>query len=227
MRYALVDDATLEAAKRIEGKTVTKNANEAAGDILAMENLIQAILFCDQILYLSPTGSRRNSDSKFFEPFQQVRLEDGAYSRLMQQANRMTDAYIPCIEGGEFTDDFFVHSLKALGLDIRFLWEKKTDHYCLTPRILQKGKDLSDQQSTKLLNIMQTELSDRSFLPEISPRIPLLYDSEGQIINNCYEVKDRHGKKYPAKLSEQTDALFKALNLWLCARTFILLLPGN
>jgi hypothetical protein len=45
MRYALIDDATLESAKRMEGIIPGNNTLEVAGDILALENLIQAILF--------------------------------------------------------------------------------------------------------------------------------------------------------------------------------------
>lgn len=211
MRYALVDDATLEAAKRIEGKSVTKNSLEAAGDILAMENLLQAILFCDRILYLAPPG-KRGQDSKFFEPFQQVCMSEATYGRLLAQANSMTDAYIPCIEGGRFTDDLFGGFFKALGIDIRLVWEKRPGYYSLAPRILSSRKGADELGGRRLMSILQTELSDRSFLTEIDPRIPLLYDSEGQIINNCYEVKDRHGKRYPTRLCQQTDSFFKALN---------------
>jgi hypothetical protein len=212
MRYALVDDATLEAAKRIEGKAVTKNSLEATGDILAMENLLQAILFCDRILYLAPQGKKQIRESKLFKSFQQVCLSEGTYARLLRQANGMTDHYIPSIEGGRFTDALYGGFFKALGIDLQFVWEKRSGYYCLSPRIKKSKKDPEGRYGKEIMSTMQTELSDRSFVTEINPRIPLLYDSEGQIINNCYEVKDRHGVRYPTRLSQEADAFFKALN---------------
>lgn len=212
MRYALVDDATLEAAKRIEGKSVTKNSLEAAGDILAMENLLQAILFCDKILYLAPHEKKRSRESKLFDAFQQVCMSEGTYSRLLRQANGMTDNYIPSIEGGRFTDDLFGGFFKALGIDLQFVWGKRSGYYCLSPRILNSKRNPEGRLGREIMSILQTELTDRSFVTEINPRIPLLYDSEGQIINNCYEVKDKRGVRYPTRLSQETDAFFKALN---------------
>lgn len=212
MRYALVDDATLEAAKRIEGISETKNRFEAAGDVLSMDNLLQAILFCDQIVYLAPAGAGTEPNCKLFESFQQIRLDAESYGKLLLRANQMTDRYIPCIEGGTFTDDFFCAFFHGLDLEIRFVWEKKAGVYELSPRMIRKDFDHRDAWNQKAMAMIQTELSDDSFVAEINPRIPLLYDAEGQIINNCYRLKDQNGKRYPAKLSMQSDALFKALN---------------
>ncbi|HYE67681.1 MAG TPA: hypothetical protein VEA58_03665, partial [Anaerovoracaceae bacterium] len=210
MRYALIDDATLEAAKRIEGKTVTKNTLQVAGDFLAFENLIQAILFYDQILYLDGTGSEHSQNGSLFDSFQRVHLNDDVYQHFLHLTNKMTDDYLPCIEGGKFTDECFHAFFKALDLDIRFAWEKKSDLFCLTQRILRREQDPDGLLSKKLLNMILIELSDKSFLNEINTRLPLLYDSDGQIINNCYTVKDKDGKVCPTKLSRQTDAFFKS-----------------
>ena len=66
MRHALIDDATLESAKRMEGIIPGNNTLEVAGDILALENLIQAILFCDEILYLDPNGNKKSKTKQSF-----------------------------------------------------------------------------------------------------------------------------------------------------------------
>ncbi len=223
MRYALVDDATLEAAKKMEGKTVTQNTLETAGDILALDNLIQAILYCDQIFYLDYED--RKSD-KLFDPFQRIMLDDNLYHKLVFLTNKMTDNYLPCIEGGRFTDEFYRFFFQALGMDLGFLWEKKSDVCCLTPRIVPKRKDAGGLLYKKLWNIMIEELRHKSFLDGIEHRIPLLYDSEGQIINNCYTVKGKDGREYPTKLSVQTDSLFKALN-YMVFRSNLHLIAAN
>jgi len=223
MRYALIDDATLEAAKRMEGKTVTKDTFQVAGDILALENLIQAILFYDQILYLDRTGSENNQNSRFFDSFRRFSLSEDLNQQFLHLTNKMTDEYLPCIEGGKFTDECFRAFFKALDMDIRFVWEKKSDIFFLTQRILRKEQDPDGLLQKKLLNMILVELSDKSFLNEINTRVPLLYDSDGQIINNCYTVKDKDGKEYPTQLSSQTDAFFKALN-YMAFRTNLYLL---
>ncbi len=212
MRYALVDNATLEAAKKMEGKAVTKNALDIAGHILALENLIRAILFFDQILYLDQNIGKKNQSNKLFESFQRADLSEDAYKELLYLANKMTDDYLPCIEGGRFTDERFGGFFHALDLDIRFVWERKSGIFYLTPRIIPNQKASDGILYKKLFNMILAELSVKSFQSGIYPRIPLLYDSEGQIINNCYKVKEKDGKAYSTKLSPQTDALFKALN---------------
>jgi hypothetical protein len=223
MRNALIDDATLEAAKRMEGKSVTQNAFETAGDILALDNLIQAILYCDQILYLDYEG--RKSSFKMFDPFQRVELDEKSYQKLLFITNKMSYEYVPCIEGGRFTDEFYRALFQALGIEFRFAWEKKGGYYCLTPSIVRKAND-DELLHKQLLGILLQEVRDKSFLEEIEHRIPLLYDSEGQIINNRYTVKDDSGREYPTKLSAQTDLLFKALN-YMIFRSNLHLLAAN
>ena len=224
MRHALVDDATLEAAKRIEGKSITQNELGTAGDILALDNLIQAILYCDQIVYLDYEG--RKSSGKLFDPFQRIMMDEKLYQKLVFLTNKMTDNYLPCIEGGGFTDEFFRFFFQALYMELRFTWEKKSGSCGLTPRIVRKRKDTEGLLYKKLLNILLEELRDKSFLDGIEHRIPLLYDSEGQIINNCYKVKDKDGREYPTKLSAQADSLFKALN-YMIFRSNLHLIAAN
>lgn len=212
MRYALIDDATLESAKRMEGIMPGNNTLEVAGDILALENLIQAILFCDEIFYLEPKGNKKIKQSKVFDPFCRVDLSDEAYAELQVITNKMTDNDLPCIEGGKFTDACFGTFFRNLDMEIRFLWERKANAFCLTPRIIRSERCANGVLYRKLLSLILNELTDKSFLTGVSPRPPLLYDSEGQIINNCYKVKDRNGKYLPARLSPQAEALFQALN---------------
>ena len=52
MRKALVDNATLTAVQRLNGDILVKNKYDLDGDILAMEGLLQAILFFDEIYFL-------------------------------------------------------------------------------------------------------------------------------------------------------------------------------
>jgi hypothetical protein len=212
MRYALIDDATLESAKRMEGIIPGNNTLEVAGDILALENLIQAILFCDEILYLDPNENKKSRHGKAFDLFRQVNLSKDVYAELLDITNKMTDNYLPCIEGGEFTDACFGAFFKDLDMEIRFVWEKSANAFCLTPRIIRSKRYTSGVLYRKLLSSILNELTDKNFLTDANPRPPLLYDSEGQIVNNCYQVRDKSGKCLPTRLSPQAEALFRAAN---------------
>lgn len=50
MSYALIDNASLTAVERAVGRVVVKNPDTINGDLVAFENLIQAILFYDDLI---------------------------------------------------------------------------------------------------------------------------------------------------------------------------------
>jgi hypothetical protein len=48
--YALIDNATLTAVQRVSGQIRVKNSDTVNGDLVALENLVQAILFYDELV---------------------------------------------------------------------------------------------------------------------------------------------------------------------------------
>ena len=50
MSYVLIDNASFTAAERVLGDIVVKNPDTVNGDLIAFENLIQAILFYDDLI---------------------------------------------------------------------------------------------------------------------------------------------------------------------------------
>lgn len=52
MSYVLIDNSTLTSVQRLLGEIQINNKNIIEGDILATENLIQSILFYDDILVI-------------------------------------------------------------------------------------------------------------------------------------------------------------------------------
>lgn len=56
MTYALIDNATLTAVQRVMGQIIVKTPDTINGDLVALENLVQAILFYD------------DSDSEYLKP---------------------------------------------------------------------------------------------------------------------------------------------------------------
>ena len=69
MSYALIDNASLTAVERTVGKIVVKNPDTINGDLVAFENLVQAILFYDELIcvdnYKSEYRSARINDFEF------------------------------------------------------------------------------------------------------------------------------------------------------------------
>jgi hypothetical protein len=50
MSIALIDNASLTAFQRAVGDVVVKNPDTINGDLVAVENLVQAILFYDELI---------------------------------------------------------------------------------------------------------------------------------------------------------------------------------
>lgn len=218
MRYAFVDNATLQSFRRLEGITPVRNRHILKGDILALENFLEAILFYDGILYIEDpefrsSGVRRNA----YEYLSSVILDKDVIYELSDRTNELVDDLIPCIEGGVFTDEHSVDFFRLLHMDVRFFWEKKSGVFHLTPKIIQSGA-AQPAQMLQSLAMFYGEQFDSSYRTLINKRRPMLYDSEGQIINSLYTVADRSGKDCKCKFSPQTEAFFNSFN-YLSYRT--------
>lgn len=221
MRDILVDQATMSAVRRLEGDVPVKDAKLPEGDVLALENLMQAILFYDNILYVDCAGLKsRKRTHKNFERLCTITLENDNYLDLIDETNRIADDLLPCIEGGRFTDDLLSDFFHALAMDIWFLWVKKGSLYYLTQSVADaNGRDNQEYYQT-ILNMIFSELQDGAYLEEIAKRSPLLYDSCGQIVNKQYKLMDDRGTVYGSKISYQTDVMFQGINAMMFRTIF-------
>ncbi|WP_248136399.1 hypothetical protein [Acinetobacter radioresistens] len=50
MSYALIDNASITAVERFLGKVPTNSSDTINGDLVALENFLQAILFYDDLI---------------------------------------------------------------------------------------------------------------------------------------------------------------------------------
>jgi hypothetical protein len=117
MTYALIDNATITAAQRIMGEVSSRSRDSVDVDIIAIENLVQAILFYDEIITIDDYKEvyRKERQDKF--PF--VKFLDKASLKLPEiekaaydEANNIR----PQIRGGEFENEEFkqlIHTLKT------------------------------------------------------------------------------------------------------------------
>ena len=69
MRYALVDQSTFSAVERIIGRAPVENKYVLDGDVSAMENLANAILFYDCVIATDDYIEKHKEDRKRLFPF--------------------------------------------------------------------------------------------------------------------------------------------------------------
>ncbi|HFR2624632.1 TPA: hypothetical protein ACHU4E_000668, partial [Shigella sonnei] len=100
MTYALIDNSTLTAVQRIEGKVKTRSKDSVDTDIIAFENYIQSILFYDHVIAVDDyipeyRGSRISS-------FREILFLDKAQyglDEIESEAKKISDALKPKIRG--------------------------------------------------------------------------------------------------------------------------------
>lgn len=220
MRYALIDNSTLTAVQRILGEIPIKNKHTIDGDIIALENYIQAILFYDKVIYIDDYKENyRASRSKFFSNMMNFSPGEVGYASLIEATKKLTEEIVPCIEGGKFTDKDFKPFFELLKMNVTFTWDISSSVYYLTQKMLEGVGGLDVPKYSKLSNMIFMELAEKRITENnnINNKIKL-YDSHGMEINDSYKVMDRYGSGKDTDLSHQVEVFFASLN-WLAFRT--------
>ncbi|APM41358.1 hypothetical protein [Clostridium kluyveri] len=220
MRYALIDNSTLTAVQRILGEIPIKNKHTIDGDIIALENYIQAILFYDKLIYLDDyKETYRDSREKFFDNMMNFSPSEVGYSSLLKTAKQITEEIVPCVEGGKFSDKDFKPFFDLLKMNVTFTWDIRSSVYFLTEKMLEEIGGIDVEKYSKLSNMIFMELSEKKITKKNNTNGKIkLYDSHGREINSSYKVIDRDGKEQDTELSRQVEVFFAALN-WLAFRT--------
>lgn len=227
MRYALIDNSTLTAVQRLLGEISIQNKHVIDGDIMAFENLLQAILFYDKIFYLDDYKEQyRYSRREYFKTILPLVPSEIGYKELIREAKGITEGIIPCVEGGKFTDDDFAPFFKQLRMNVLFNWEMSSSSYFLNVKMLEGVGGLDIPKYSKLSSMIYSELSDKSSSKEIKKSKPLLYDSRGQAISSDYTVYDKEGDERETGISKPVEAFFAGLN-WLAFRTTLYTLAAK
>lgn len=144
MTYALIDNATLTAVQRATGAVTVQNRDTINGDLCAVENFLQGILFYDDLLCIDNYKPQHREARK--KQFPYLRFVDPTQHELTtvdEAAKREAALIRPEIRGGEFVDDDFSALLEQLKMNMVCTWDKAKSVYYLTMRML--GHQATDE----------------------------------------------------------------------------------
>lgn len=161
MTYALIDNASLTAVQRVMGDVVVRNPDTINGDLVALENLVQAILFYDDLVCVDNYKPEyRESRKKEFYFVRFVAPEEVNLNQVEAKAKSEADSIRPEVRGGEFVDNDFSALLKRLQMNMVCTWDMASSNYYLTMKMLGQPNTPEFQKYSEVSASIFSELSD-------------------------------------------------------------------
>lgn len=161
MTYALIDNATLTAVQRATGAVIVKNTDTINGDLCAVENFLQGILFYDDLLCIDNYKPEHSENRQRQFPYLRF-LAPGEFglTEVEELARKEAALIRPEIRGGEFVDADFRALLDQLKMNMVCTWDKASSVYYLTMKMLgYQGTDEYEKYSSLTASIF-AELAD-------------------------------------------------------------------
>ncbi|NIG14189.1 hypothetical protein [Pantoea sp. Cy-640] len=181
MTYALIDNSTLTAVQRIEGKVITKSKDSVDTDIIAFENYIQSILFYDHVIAIDDYIPKYRQDRiSNFKEISFLNKTQYGLDKIESEAKRIADSLQPKIRGGTFVNDDFKKLIELLQTHIVCTWDISSSVYHLTLKNLSDG----GREFEKYGNIAAAIFSELGDATE-----------SGNRTNGDVEFLDRFGKR--------------------------------
>lgn len=180
MSYALIDNASLTAVERAVGRVVVKNPDTINGDLVAFENLIQAILFYDDLVCID--NYKEEHREKRINDFNFIRfLSPNSYGldQIDTLAQKQARSIQPEIRGGEFADDDFRELVELLKLNMVCTWDMRSSVYYLTMKMLGQPNTPEYEKYSELSSAIFNELSDAGSTKGYWSTNTLLFSSKG------------------------------------------------
>lgn len=217
----MIDNSTLTAVQRIMGGIKIKNKHVIDGDILALEQYIQGLLFYDKLVCLDDYKAEyRDSRIDFFPDVLHIRPSEEAFLEALSASKKITESIVPQVEGGAFTDKDFAPFFQQLKMNVTFTWDINTSVYYLTMKMLEDVGGIDIGKYSKLSSMIFDELKDTIAKNDIDGGKAILFDSKGNPITSGYKVESQGGKEEDADFSRQVKTFFAGLN-WLSFRTVL------
>lgn len=216
MAYALIDNATLTAVQRLTGEVATKSTDSVDTDIVALENVVQAILFYDDLIAIDDYIPAHREARVASFPFINF-LDQGSYNldKINETASEIALTLRPKIKGGEFANDEFKSLIDLLQTHIICTWDISSSVYFLT---LKGLADSNSQEFSKYGNLAAAIFSELDDVKEsggkTSSRVELV-DRYGKPIEHGYKIP---GAKWG---SGETGGTTGAINAFVAALVWL------
>lgn len=161
MSYALVDNASLTAVQRVMGHVVVKNPDTVNGDLAALENFLQAILFYDELICIDNyKDEHKDERRKNFDFIKFLSPKDFELDQIENKARSEAANIRPEIRGGEFVDDDFRRLIGLLKMNIVCTWDLRSSVYYLTMKMLGQPNTPEFHKYSEISSAIFNELSD-------------------------------------------------------------------
>lgn len=221
MAYALIDNATLTAVQRLTGRAKSRSEDSTDGDIVALENLLQAILFYDDIVTIDDYKAEyKESRRKEFDFIRFLNPSELRLNEIEAAARSEVLSAIPTIHGGKFADADFRNFLDLLKMHMICTWDLKSSVYYLTMKMLGQ---LDSPEFGKYSNISASIFSELVDAGESDARLDRklsLLDRDGRPIDpsNYYILGAKSGNGKSGGVTGALEAFVAALS-WLSYKT--------
>lgn len=189
MTYALIDNATLTAVQRVTGQVTSKSKDSADIDIVALENLVQAILLYDKIVAVDDYIPRYREERISAFPFITfLNSQEFNLAPIEEAAAKKAADIRPVIRGGEFENEDFKNLIELLQTHIVCTWDISSSIYYLTLKGLSSAGSESFEKYGKLAASIFSELGDAAETGNRTSGDVALIDRHGNPITKGYKV---------------------------------------
>jgi len=221
MSKALIDNASLTAIQRIFGQITVFNPDTRTSDLLALENLINAILFYDEIICIDNYKDKYREERKKLFPFIKF-IDPDKYglNSLDLIAKNEARKNRPIIRGGEFVNDDFYQFIESLKMNIVCTWDLSSSVYYLTMKMLGQPNTSEYEKYSNLSTAIFNELSEvKTQKNGYFNKDVVLYSSTGErITKNDMEKANKKRSRGLGGISKQLEMFIASLN-WITYKT--------
>ena len=215
MRKALVDNATLTAVQRLNGDILVKNKYDLDGDILAMEGLLQAILFFDEIYFLDDYKPEyQENRHKYFPGMIPINIDAESQEAFSNKTLEQVQSIVPKVTAGSLVDGDFKPFFDMLKMNLWYVWNMQSSVFYLTQKLLANASFADVKKYSALSSMIFSELKDHTQRHEIPKQKPILIGSDGNPISS------------EENITKQVTTFFAGLN-WLAYRTIYYTIIAN
>jgi hypothetical protein len=224
----LIDNATLTGLQRITGQIKTKTYDSVDTDIIALENIVQAILFYDRIIAIDNYIPRHREERIASFPYIQF-IDEKIFKldALGEEASKIANGIRPEIRGGEFANDDFKKLFELLKTHVVCTWDLNSSIYYLNLKCLAEQESTDFKKYGNLAAGIFAELMDSQDAGVRTTNDVELVDRYGRIITPNYKVPGaKWGSGTTGGVSGAIKAFVASLT-WLANRSIFYSLSGK